>query len=462
MGILTPRAITMPRTTMQTQLAPEALQRELGNRLHRFVMRMRFVVAPLPLVLGGFVLALDPTLWRRLALGGVLTVAVLLSFVEDARVRRQPSRSRRPPLPTIVGVQSVVMIATGGVVSPLVLAMLVVAFVASTLLPRRDALVLVACEVFVIWLAAALDLLGWLGPLLPLPFRSSEGGLAPTFIFALVLVESTVFLITRQLGWTIQQSFHELLIRAIHDRDESLRLNQERLTDLTQLSGEIAHELKNPLTSVKGLAALLARRATAEIAEPLAVLRREVDRMQSVLEEFLNFSRPVVPLNLEGTDLYHLAADVLALHNGLLDARRLHADLVGDSPTWVDCDPRKIRQVLINLLQNAIEASPAGQSIQVTIERSTPSSHVAIADSGPGLDPVLAARVFDAGVTSKPRGSGLGLSVARGLARQHGGNVTLESGPAGGCVARLTLPAEPVTESASGRGTRFEPTGEQA
>jgi len=271
-----------------------------------------------------------------------------------------------------------------------------------------------------------------------------------------------VFFVTRHLGWTIQQSFHDLLARAIHDRDESLRLYQERLTDLTQLSGEIAHELKNPLTSVKGLATLLARRATTELAEPLAVLRREVDRMQAVLEEFLNFSRPVVPLNLETTDLYRLADDVLALHTGLLETRGLDADLLGDSPTWVVCDPRKILQVLINLLQNAIEASLPGRSLRVTVERGAIGSQVAIADSGPGLDPVLAARVFEAGVTSKPRGSGLGLSVARGLARQHGGNVTLEPGPTGGCVARLTLPFEPVTESPADRSSRLEQEGEQA
>jgi signal transduction histidine kinase len=122
------------------------------------------------------------------------------------------------------------------------------------------------------------------------------------------------------------------------------------------------------------------------------------------------------------------------------------------------CDPRKVKQVLMNLLHNAVEASPPGGRVTVEVV-STASGHarVSVRDGGSGLLPEVASRAFEAGVTTKAKGSGLGLTVARALARQHGGEVTLESGPAGGCVAALVLPRElpagtlgPVHEVAHG------------
>jgi signal transduction histidine kinase len=97
----------------------------------------------------------------------------------------------------------------------------------------------------------------------------------------------------------------------------------------------------------------------------------------------------------------------------------------------------------MNLLHNALEASPPGSRVTVTVEStSSGDARVSVRDEGPGLAPEVDGRAFEAGFTTKARGSGLGLTVARALARQHGGEVTLENGERGGCVAAVLLPRE--------------------
>jgi len=364
----------------------------------------------------------------------------------------------------IAVIQGVVVLATGGVMSPVVMALLVVCFVASTMPERRAVRLQIAAVIAWLWVVAGLELSGVLGSLLPLPFRNGEGATpAPLFVVALLLVETMLLLVTLGLGAHVRLAFSDLLARETSARDESLRTHAERLDELTRLAGEIAHELKNPLASVKGLAALLARRCREDQQEHLAVLRGEVDRMQATLEEFLNLSRPLVPLTTRATDLAALVTEVAALHEGQLAQKRLRLEVLtepGADPT-VQADPRKLRQVLVNLLQNALEACPEQSTIRARLSASPTEVRLALEDAGPGLAPGLLARAFEAGVTTKPMGSGFGLTVARGLARQHGGEVTLESSPGRGCVATLRLPRlPPVATSDPMHPTPGEPPAE--
>jgi signal transduction histidine kinase len=162
--------------------------------------------------------------------------------------------------------------------------------------------------------------------------------------------------------------------------------------------------------------------------------------MQTVLEEFLNFSRPLVPLALGDVDAAALCREVAALHEGMARERGVELAVRGGEVP-VRCDPRKAKQVLINLVQNALDASPPGGAVEIEAERvGQGGARVRVLDRGRGVAPALAAAVFSPGVTTKADGSGLGLTIARALAQQHGGDVALARRPGGGTVAELVLP----------------------
>ena len=175
----------------------------------------------------------------------------------------------------------------------------------------------------------------------------------------------------------------------------------------------------------------------------MSVLQQEVDRMQSIVEEFLTFSRPLVPLNKTRTNIYDLCRDVVTLHDGI--ALRKHISLnLNPAPNIsaeLSCDSRKLTQVIINLVQNALEAVQENGNIDINL--SHPGKNqiaIEVEDNGPGLEPSIANKLFSAGATTKEKGSGLGLTIARGIAEQHNGSLSLSNGAQGGCIATLMLP----------------------
>jgi signal transduction histidine kinase len=235
-------------------------------------------------------------------------------------------------------------------------------------------------------------------------------------------------------GSRVRHVVGEVMQRALGAHDSERQAHAEHARELAALTGEIAHELKNPLASIKGLGSLLAHDVSGKPAERLAVLRTEVDRMQETLQQFLDFSRPLVPLSMGPVDLHELAREVVDLCDGMAQARGIRLT-AGTEAGHAQGDRRKLRQVLVNLVQNAIEAAPPGSEVRVCAgER-----RVEVLDRGPGSPDELKAAVFDPGVTTRPRGSGLGLTIARALVRQHEGTLTLEPRAGGGTRAVVIL-----------------------
>jgi signal transduction histidine kinase len=423
------------------------IERQEHGRLFGMMVGARLLLLPVLAGLLLWVAWLEPTPWRK-ALLGAAGVLVPVFFVSEAvRYRRRGMTPRAVPLNlglAVVG-QALVTFATGGLASPFLFIMVPLALLVGIFVARPGQIGLVLFQVAAV---ASFALVGATGLVPDFNLSAFGGGPRPGGTAAWLAAEAiglaAVLAGAAGLGRTLRRFSDGFLRRALAAQQESLETHAARAEELTALSAEIAHELKNPLASVKGLAGLLARDpGDAKVAERLGVLRREVDRMQSILEEFLNFSRPLVPLALGRTDVGALCLEVAALHEGLAQERGVALDVAaGEVPAR--CDPRKVKQVLINVVQNALDASPPGAEVRIEADPHAGGARVRVLDRGRGLDPALAAAVFDPGVTTKPRGSGIGLTIARALARQHGGDLALLPRDGGGTVAELTLPADPA------------------
>lgn len=218
----------------------------------------------------------------------------------------------------------------------------------------------------------------------------------------------------------------------------------ERAASLGLLVGQIAHEVGTPLHSIAGhLQLVLEDDALPHgIQDRLRIVAGEVQRLHHLIEGHLAALRPPAPAR-EPVILNRLIAETAALMRPLIDARRLRLELDSD-PSMdhpVDCDPGQVRQALVNLVQNAIDASEEGGSILIRSAAAAQGVAISVCDSGAGLDPALAEHVFDPGFSEKGkgRGNGLGLSICREIARRHGGEVLFDSAPGEGTVVTLVL-----------------------
>jgi signal transduction histidine kinase len=435
----------------------EDIQRVEVSRAVADFLAWRLIALPVGLVLVAVVFAFDTNVLRR-ALIGTLFVAVTIIFVAQyLKYRRGGDAaaviSMNGVLLTVAQLKLVV--ATGGVESPLFPAMVIAAFLVAMFLTPRWAKICIWLQIASTMALTVLqasgrvqllpEFLGASATASPASLLWVRGGFGCAFLFSVMRV-----------GARVRRAFDAVGESAVRARDESLESYAHETRAITTMAGEIAHELKNPLATVKGLAQLVAKDAEGKSAERIGVLRREVDRMQGILEEFLNFSRPLVPLTQREVRLDELCADVVLLHESVAAERKVSVVPPSATGLTARCDPRKVKQILINLLQNALAASPAGAEIRFAVEAAANDGEsmvrVTVADQGPGLPAEIAAHVFEAGVTNKPGGSGLGLTVSRALARQHGGELALKSS-SHGCVGELVLPR---------RGAQIEREGEAA
>ena len=222
-------------------------------------------------------------------------------------------------------------------------------------------------------------------------------------------------------------------------------MSAERLAAAGELAAGIAHELRNPLTSVK----LLIQTATQQLSgrsiskQDLQVAQREIARMESTIQGLLDFARPP-KLRRVTHDLRRTVQRALNLVEGR--AKQQQVNIVTDfpdAPAMVDGDPEQIHQVLVNLLLNGIEAMPDGGMLKMTIhqdDRRPRTCCVTVSDSGSGIPPQILPRIFEPFVTSKEGGTGLGLAISRRIAEEHGGTLLAVNREEGGATFTLELP----------------------
>lgn len=432
--------------------------KEIGT-IARFIARARTFFFPVLFSLALILILLQPDPWRVwLFVGaGVGVIAIVTRDYFWLRNRTLASSHILYVLGVVVSFQAVLIAVTGGVESPFFVILVPMGILPSLVIGRtRPWLLFALLPISVVWFFTLGGVTGFLPRLTPAYWGvGAEFATNPIY----TLTRSTIYTIGILLGGTIGLAMRLALARSvrkvIETRQELVQSMRERNRDLQGLSGELAHELKNPLASIQGLSALLVKKlpgGTKE-AEQMGVLLGEVKRMGATLDEFLNFSRPVTGLAVREVHPAALLADVCLMHEGIAHHQNVTLKVDPGDATPIHCDPRKVTQVLVNLLQNALEATPPGGRVLLrTAHQADDAAQIIIEDSGAGLSTEIGEGLFSPGATTKPEGTGLGLTIARAIAEQHGGSLTLANRDSGGCRAVLTLPSRPAEQSYQDNG----------
>ncbi len=236
--------------------------------------------------------------------------------------------------------------------------------------------------------------------------------------------------------------------REARSRAERKLVKSARLASIGEMAAGIGHELNNPLTNILSLAKLIERSGgdCPEAVEDARAIIEETQRAAHVVRGILNFARQIEPVYepLNVRDWIDTAARRIA---SALEKKRIELAIDAPADLTVEADRYQLEQVLLNLLQNAIYASPAGETIRITAEAADGWLVVRVIDHGGGIDPAIEERLFEPFATSKPvgEGSGLGLSISLGIVEMHGGHLKLGNNDEGGCTAEIAIPLERTT-----------------
>ncbi len=230
--------------------------------------------------------------------------------------------------------------------------------------------------------------------------------------------------------------------RQLKEAEAAVR-RSDRLAALGQLSAGLAHELRNPLGTIKASAEMLLKNVPSDNAvgrEMAGFISTEVDRTNSLVTRFLDFARPLA-VRLERTDLTHVidqAVTDVEKHQPPFDVT-IYKNYSPEIPPFF-LDGELMERVMYNLLLNAAQASPAMGSITVKTRQVEGMVEIAVIDRGVGIPPKLIENIFNPFYTTKSGGVGLGLAIVSKIVDEHGGSISVESEPGGGSVFRVYLP----------------------
>ncbi|MCA0172622.1 PAS domain-containing sensor histidine kinase [Bacillus sp. RAR_GA_16] len=229
------------------------------------------------------------------------------------------------------------------------------------------------------------------------------------------------------------------ITRDIRDRKktEELLLRSEKLSAIGQLAAAVAHEVRNPLTSVKGFIQLYKDRINDEIFE---LMLSEMDRIELIINEFLSLARPQA-VTYQKIDIMALTRNVVSLMNPELLLNKIDVNTAFHTPSlMMDCEKNQITQVLMNVIKNGIEAMPDGGPLSITTCNSDTHLFIEIADKGVGIPKDRLERLGEPFFSNKDTGTGLGLVVCYKIIHEHHGTIHFDSTVGEGTVVTITLP----------------------
>lgn len=245
--------------------------------------------------------------------------------------------------------------------------------------------------------------------------------------FGLALLGTLVLLAAALVFWRLS---------IVYEREQRSFEQQRRLGALGEMSAVLAHEIRNPLASLKGHAQLLAGRLAPETRERRKADRvvGEAKRLENLVTDLLAFTRSA-PIERKPTDPRRLLQAAVRE----VGAERFEIDDHAAPDAW-SLDPERLRQALTNLLRNAAQASPPDTSAQVRVAVENGRLLFTIRDRGEGLPEGNESRVFEPFFTTRTHGTGLGLAVASRIADMHDGTITAANHPDGGAIFRMEIP----------------------
>jgi signal transduction histidine kinase len=243
-----------------------------------------------------------------------------------------------------------------------------------------------------------------------------------------------------------------------HARAEEALRRRDRLAAMGELASTVAHEVRNPLNAVGMTAQRLKREFLgaapahggdrAELEELLSVMTSETQRIDRIVQQFLEYARPP-RLAPEPVDLGALVGDVAGRARSLAEARGVSLDVEVAAGTGTALvDPAQLRQALDNLLRNAVEATPEGGRVSLAARGEEGGHVIEVRDTGRGIEPDHLPRIFDLYFTTKANGTGVGLAVTQQIVAAHGGTIEVDSRPGAGTTMTVRLP--PAEERARG------------
>jgi signal transduction histidine kinase len=235
----------------------------------------------------------------------------------------------------------------------------------------------------------------------------------------------------------------EVVVRRQAERERLEAASRaQQLAMAGQLAAAVAHEVRNPLATIRSSVQYVAD-SPAAWSQKNSLLQQvvgEVDRINRTLSAMLGLSRPQ-PLEVSDVDLGDLVQDALALVQPYVDHQHLTLErIAGEEPLSVRADRRQVHQVLLNVLLNACQATERGGRLTIGVDTHAEMARVRISDTGVGIAANDRQRVFDPFFTTKPSGTGLGLAICREIMTKHGGTIDLESELGVGTTVTLLLP----------------------
>ncbi|HWB77668.1 MAG TPA: ATP-binding protein, partial [Nannocystaceae bacterium] len=401
---------------MAAVLPMRSLQRAQIKSVGTVFLRLR------PLLVAPPVLVAWTLLWptaphTQSVLVTILSGSLLAFFTAEAVIARRREVGERwlfrSLLVTLIGLLGA-SFATGALASPFVPLLFAPAVTAFAAFGRSRASATMLALLVVGVLALASVPTGFPFPPIALDVRNAM--IAVTVVLAAALL---------WVGVTGLSDAHEQAGNALDRlRAELLAGAGERAMAVESIGAKVAHEIRNPLTAIRGLVDLLAPTAADDRAKRrFEVVASEVARIEGILRDYLGFARPLAELRLQSVRLDRIVADVL----DILDARAHAAGVAfvpALAPVELRADPQRLTEALLNLVGNAIEACDRGGTVRVDVEA---GARIVVRDDGRGMGPEQLARLGTPYASSRPGGTGLGVVLARQAIAQHGGTVVHES-----------------------------------